>query len=74
MFHNLRGYDSHLILKEAYNIAELGDFGKDNKPNFKLIPSSYGKFMSFEIGHLRFIDSSQFLASSLDTLVENLKR
>ena len=29
--------------------------------------------MSFDIGHLKFIDSFQFMASSLDTLVENLK-
>ena len=28
--------------------------------------------MSFDIGHLRFIDSFQFMASSLESLVENL--
>ena len=29
--------------------------------------------MSFDIGSLKFIDSFQFMASSLETLVENLK-
>ena len=30
------------------------------------------KNMSFNIGSLKFIDSLQFMASSLDTLVKNL--
>jgi hypothetical protein len=64
VFHNLRGYDSHLIIKEAWRL--LG--GK----SIDVIPNSTEKFMSFKIGHLRFIDSFQFMGSSLETLVENL--
>ena len=65
--HNLRGYDSHLIIKKAYQINEkLG-----NKP-ISVIPNSFEKFMSFSVGGLKFIDSLQFMASSLGTLVENL--
>ena len=30
------------------------------------------KFMSFGIGNLKFVDSLQFMASSLEKLVENL--
>ena len=38
----------------------------------KAIPNSYEKFMSFTIGDLKFIDSFQFMASSLEKLTENL--
>ena len=69
VFHNLRGYDSHLIIKKAYDIVEKNN----SKPQFKVIPNSYEKFMSFDIGSLKFIDSFQFMASSLESLVENLK-
>ena len=71
VFHNLRGYDSHLIIKKAYDIAEMKLF--EHKPQFKVIPNSTEKFMSFDIGSLKFIDSFQFMASSLESLVENLK-
>ena len=65
--HNLKGYDSHLIIKEACNInKKLGD------KNIDAIPNSYEKFMSVTIGDLRFIDSCQFMASSLEEPVENL--
>jgi len=67
VFHNLKGYDSHMIIKKAYEINnQLG-----NK-NIDVIPNSYEKFMSFSIGDLKFIDSLQFMASSLEKLVENL--
>ena len=67
VFHNLKGYDSHFILKKAYDISErLGN------PKIDVIPNSYEKFMSFNIGNLKFIDSLQFMASSLGTSVENL--
>ena len=69
VFQNLWGYDSHLIIREAYKIADsLGE----THPQFKVIPNSYEKFMSFDIGMLKFIDSFQFMASSLESLVENL--
>ena len=31
------------------------------------------RFMSFDIGHLKLIDSFQFMSSSLENLVDNLK-
>ena len=65
--HNLRGYDSHFIIRKAHQTnKELG-----NK-NISVIPNSYEKFMSFTIGDLKFIDSLQFMASSLEKLAENL--
>ena len=44
----------------------------DKDPNICVIPNSYEKYMSFSIGNLKFIDSIQFMASSLEQLVENL--
>ena len=67
VFHNLRGYDSHLILKSAYDISE-----QLTRTNFSVIPNSNEKFMSFSINDCRFIDSMQFMSSSLEKLVENL--
>ena len=63
MFHNLRGYDSHLI------IQEIGKF--DVKVS--VIPNELEKYMSFTINkNLVFIDSMQFMNFSLDELVKNL--
>ena len=67
VFHNLKGYDSHFIIRKAYDIAK-----RMGHPKISAIPNSYEKFMSFEIGSLKFIDSFQFMASSLENLVDNL--
>ena len=63
IFHNLRGYYSHLIMKEA---------GKsDAKVNVILNESE--KYMAFTINNdLFFIDNMQFINSSLDALVKKL--
>ena len=68
VFHNLRGYDGHFIIKKAYDIIKK----MDKEPNIHVIPNSYEKFMSFDIGNLKFIDSFLFMSSSLEKLVENL--
>ena len=63
IFHNLKGYDSHLIFKEL------------SKFNVKIsvIPNGLEKYMAFTINrNLAFIDSMQFIKSSLDSLVKNL--
>ena len=63
IFHNLRGYDSHLIIKE------LSKFNC----NINVIPNGLEKFMSFSLDKIIvFIDSMLFLNSSLDKLVNNL--
>ena len=41
-------------------------------PNIHVIPNSYENYMSFDIGNLTFIDSIEFMASSLEKLVEHL--
>ena len=61
IFHNLRGYDNHLIKQE------VGKF--DLKVS--VIPHGLEKSMAFTI-NLVFIDSMQFMNSSPDALVKNL--
>ena len=63
IFHNLRGYDSHLIFNE------LDKF--DVK--ISVIPNGLEKYMTFSLNkYLVFIDNMQFMNSSLDKLVKNL--
>ena len=59
----LRGYDSHLI------------FSKFNKFNVKInvTPNGLEKYMAFFLNkNLVFVDSMQFMNSSLDKLAKNL--
>ena len=62
IFHNLEGYDSHLIFKEL------------SKFNVKInaTPNGLEKYMAFTINRNIFINSMQFMKSSLDSLVKNL--
>ena len=63
IFHNLRVYGSHLIIKE------IGKF--DVKVN--VIANGLEKYMAFTINtNLVFIDSMQFMNCSLDSLIKNL--
>src|SRR5271163_3809247 len=74
VFHNLRGYDCHLLMQK------LGQF----KKKINIIPNNMEKYMSFSVQtihkewdyktkkmidkarfNLRFIDSFQFISSSL---------
>ena len=59
----MKGYDSHLIFSEL------------NKFNVKInvIPNGLEKYMAYFLGkNLVFIDSMQFINSSLDKLVKDL--
>ena len=63
IFHNLRGYDSHLLIKEISTF--------DVKVS--VIPNGLENYMAFTINtNLIFIDSMQFMNFSLDSLVKNL--
>ena len=76
IFHNLRGYDSHFIMQEIGAIVKNNTYtknGKEIKMKINAIPNNMEKYMAFMLGnHLTFIDSFQFMSSSLDTLVSNL--
>ena len=62
-FHNLRGYDAHHLMQV---IAEVDG-------NLKCIPNNMEKYISLSLGNLRFIDSFQFVLSSLESLVSSNK-
>ena len=76
IFHNLRGYDSHFLMQEIGAIVNNNTYtknGKEIKMNINAIPNNMEKYMAFMLGnHLTFIDSFQFMSSSLDKLVSNL--
>ena len=63
IFHDLRSYESHLVIKE------IGNF--DVKVS--VIPHGLEKYMAFTINrNLVFINSMQCMKSSLNSLVKNL--
>ena len=59
VFHNLRGYDSHLLMQAISKV----------EGRVSCIPNNTEKYISFSLRQLRFIDSAQFLLASLDKLV-----
>ena len=77
IFHNLRGYDSHFIMQEIGAIVKKHTYknnkGEEKQMNINAIPNNMEKYMAFMLGnHLTFIDSFQFMSSSLEKLVSNL--
>ena len=63
LFHNLRGYDSHLIMQAV----------RKHHGRIDVIPNNYERYLSFTIGRLKFLDSFQFLPASLDSLAQQMK-
>ena len=77
IFHNLRGYDSHFIMQQIGEIAKKHAYknkrGEECHMNINCIPNNMEKYMAFMLGnHLLFLDSFQFMNSSLDNLIKNL--
>ena len=63
IFLNLKGYDSHLIIKELSNFNVKVD----------VMRNGLEKHMAFKINkNIIFIDSMQFIKSSFDSLAKNL--
>ena len=60
-FHNLKGYDGLLLMQAMARV----------RGEIKCIPTNTEKYISFSLGNLRFIDSVNFLLSSLDKLVKS---
>ena len=79
IFHNLRGYDSHFIIQEIGAIVKNHTYknnkGEEKQMNINAIPNNMEKYMAFMLGnHLTFIDSFQFMSSSLEKIVSNLPK
>ena len=77
IFHNLRGYDSHFIMQEIGEIVKKNSYknkkGKEQQMTINAMPNNMEKYMAFMLGnHLTFLDSFQFMSSSLENLVNNL--
>ena len=73
IFHNLEGYDSHFIMPEIGQIAKKHTYknkkGEEQQMDINAVPNSMEKYMAFMLGkHLVFLDSFQFMSSSLDRL------
>ncbi len=66
IFHNLKGYDSHHIIKT------LGKIVKNTDSEVGCIPTNKEKYLTFNWDNIQFIDSIQFMASSLEDLAKNL--
>ena len=64
LFHNLEGYDGHIILQELNNF---------NNINIEVIPKSSERYMSIIINRNIFLNSMQFLNKSLDALSDKLE-
>ena len=62
IIHNLKNYDAHIILQSV----------KPHHGKISCIPMNSEKYISFTIGDVTFLDSCQFMMSSLDSLVKNL--
>jgi len=74
VFHNLMGYDGHLILKNFAKkyVERCGKNDKVTYDDVQVIPINEEKYLQFQVANLRFLDSFQFLATSLDNLVSLL--
>ena len=62
IFHNLKGYDGHLLMQAMARVRD----------EIRCIPTNTEKYISFSLGNLRFIDSVNFFLSSLEKLVKGI--
>ena len=60
VFHNLKGYYSHLIMQQIHKITG----------RLSCNPNNTEKYISFSVRQLKFLDSFQFMGSSLAKLVD----
>ena len=62
IMHKLRSYDAHHIMSAV----------KPRHGDISVIPNTDEKYTSIQIGEITFIDSFQFMPSSLDSVSKNL--
>jgi len=74
VFHNLQRYDSHFVIKH-FKKQYSEKVTKSQKVSFddvEIIPLNGERFLQFKTGNLKFLDSFQFLSTSLENLVSFL--
>ena len=65
IFHNLEGYDGHLIFRELNNFKNI---------DIQVIPKTNEKYMSITVNrNIKFLDSLQFCKTYLDSSAGNLE-
>jgi len=67
----MKGYDSHFIFQQLGKLRK-NILGLDY--NISGIPLTIEKYLSFNIDNIVFLDSFQFISTSLDKLVEGLNK
>ena len=76
VFHNMSAYDSHFVLR--YFRKEYAKYtthhGKTAYADVGVIPLNGERNLLLKIGNVVFIDSCQFLATSLDELVKSMRK
>ena len=80
VFHNLKSYDVHFVIKHFKKQYTARSRDQDDDDiyeqeaygDIRVVPLNSEKYLSFQVGKLRFIDSFQFLSTSLDNLVSLL--
>lgn len=78
VFHNLKGYDGHFLLRKIYKFIEDEKYMYENKkgqmikPKFSTIFKNKEQFISFQYKNLQFIDSLAFLNDSIEKLANNM--
>ena len=64
VFHNFRGYDSHLVCESVGQSVSVHQI--------KAIAETFECYKSMKVGQFKYIDSMQFMASSLANFAKNL--
>jgi len=74
IFHNLKNYNSHFVIKhfEKRFTEKTSKGQKVTFDDIKVIPLNGESFLQFQIGNIKFMDSFQFLSTSLENLVSLL--
>ena len=62
-FHNLRGYDGHLLIRGL----------KKRHGRVRIIPTNIDRYLAIQVGRVQFLDSFQFTLQGLDSLVSTME-
>jgi len=72
VFHNFKSYDKHFVIKhfkKEYTERKKAEGKPPTYDDVIVTPLNSEKYIMFQIGKLRFLDSFQFMSTSLENLV-----